>query len=980
MSLSRYDRSGHYVSALAYNLKVSFELRAIGQALVCARIAQERVGNISTDIHAIEQLKIFVDSIMHFVAKYGLMPSKTRFSLLDLNDRVARARFPVEDATWNRFPFEPASELYNAERSVSLASDKLLSRTSIEYQAQADVMFLECALSCSNLQSPKKRARDMPWLRMLFCKAFALYLQDTSNMLAATEIHLDSVRQVIDLSRSYNITFDDKALATYLLQLANARSVGVAELNDQAIHWDIVDGVVALFPQWMVPSQRQKLDNSGAQALSYPIFTCITSRMWYDSLLGPANGLSAQQASYNFVKTTLVPRLVRSFQTSRAHTEFLSAWHEQLSDVQAERSKNTDDRHARSHLWEDPGTVSIIATELISTMPLQLKLSAIDSLTSDEPAQPAFTVLEAILRAPTTQSFLEDLSGKMGSIISRSILLLGADSTTHAAIVYWRVLANALRTWISIAPAHKLELMTKPQDGQAAGIHLERVVHHVTTVLQRIQEATFSPQTLQSDDYRIAALAVTCLGTILQACADRKVQLEKSETLKPKIDIVLELIIQIFTSSDAFSSSTAMVDALNFFPSLGTEFSAFNQLRKNILKETRVPVTTSLFSHDIDETRVKLHEDRLQNNQILTLKQSCQDMRNRSMHELLLEMGRAVDGLPLEIRLRTLYEVLPPDVQGVDSSSLRLLHCILLSCGDWGEHTNMSPALVTLSQCVSATTSCAMLNMCCSGIAHILQLRKVHLTQNAVESILAAIGKLLSPSGPFFKRKHVRGIYKRLCHLIHILLTRNAFRKRLRGRAHVLVPVLQALLRCLFVPLSPSPSLAIQHPPWIAKTYAKAVASNLDEKGVKESKGLGVESATDFARLLSLLADPPLSSVSSASASRNKPSAGGSAEPLTDPTARARTYASYFAPLLVGEYANCLLRGRYCAEEVRKALQPGMWSLLDVIQRNGAGLDTLGSMTGRAEGARDVFRNVVSEWKRLPGNVRSGPYMATKAR
>ncbi|KAL9060598.1 MAG: hypothetical protein Q9162_000549 [Coniocarpon cinnabarinum] len=335
--------------------------------------------------------------------------------------------------------------------------------------------------------------------------------------------------------------------------------------------------------------------------------------------------------------------------------------------------------------------------------------------------------------------------------------------------------------------------------------------------------------------------------------------------------------------------------------------------------------------------------------------------------------------LPLELRSKALFQALSADLATTGFPGLVLIDHLLRARKDWATCTNISPILLMLAHHMSARPSYWWFEVCARDIVHILQMKNLHPTQHAVEAIVLAVVKTLSPAGPAINPRHCRRVFARLCQVLQALLARNTLRRRLRGRMHLVLAPLQALLRCLFVPTDPSASSRIQHPPWYTPTPqpAQPVSVSVPEQPAPApappplpSKSLNAKNAIAFARLLTLVADPPLSALSaSSSRSKSNPQAAASesSEPLTDPAAQARTYASHFAPYLLEEYANCLLRGRFCDDGVREAVQPGIWALLEIVQRNGIGIDALGAMAGKAQDAREVLRFVVGEWRRNMG-------------
>ena len=166
--------------------------------------------------------------------------------------------------------------------------------------------------------------------------------------------------------------------------------------------------------------------------------------------------------------------------------------------------------------------------------------------------------------------------------------------------------------------------------------------------------------------------------------------------------------------------------------------------------------------------------------------------------------------------------------------------------------------------------------------------------------------------------------------LCRVFSTTLAFhRTRLGGRYHLILLVLQALLRPLFIPyksdLTPS-----------AEIYSAVHASA-------------------YSRLLLQLADPPLSSVSNRPHKRKH----GEHHSLNDSTKMAKSIAGQHLHYLIMTYCDCQLKGRL-AQQVRDKLRPGIWAALDVIP-----LDAMRVMNaGMDKAGRAVWKGLHEEWKR----------------
>jgi Urb2/Npa2 family len=214
--------------------------------------------------------------------------------------------------------------------------------------------------------------------------------------------------------------------------------------------------------------------------------------------------------------------------------------------------------------------------------------------------------------------------------------------------------------------------------------------------------------------------------------------------------------------------------------------------------------------------------------------------------------------------------------------------------------------------------------------------------QYLVDDLLSTLTLLTSPKSPKFENMPYNGpsaIYQRLCSLTSVLLTR--FRKRLGGRYHLLLPVLQGLLRCLFQPIpiptsSKQPQIRHHHPPWLLNP---------------DMEPLTAKSATRYTRLLTSLCDPTASSVKH---SRRTSAA------LTDDTKKARSIAGQYMQYLIMEYARCQLQGQL-PPEVKAALMPGLYVVLDVMSR-----DLMGGMNAAMDSSsRAIFKGLYEDYQRF---------------
>ncbi|OAG03083.1 uncharacterized protein CC84DRAFT_1151409 [Paraphaeosphaeria sporulosa] len=217
-------------------------------------------------------------------------------------------------------------------------------------------------------------------------------------------------------------------------------------------------------------------------------------------------------------------------------------------------------------------------------------------------------------------------------------------------------------------------------------------------------------------------------------------------------------------------------------------------------------------------------------------------------------------------------------------------------------------------------------------------LHKPNMTsQHNIECVLMALLKLATRSSSRLSPAHAPAIYARLCETARLVLLLH--RSRLGGRFHLLLPLLQGLLLCLFIPnLNRGAAL----PPW------------LDSLSPANPTRLTATNAAQYTHLVSTLCSPTQSSVQ-----RTR-----SATTLNDPIKAAREYASQYVYPLLSSFCRFQLYGRLDAE-VREKLMPGIWEIVSVGQLNKDAIDGMFAGLGKSE--RDVWRGVWGEWVRVHG-------------
>jgi nucleolar pre-ribosomal-associated protein 2 len=189
-------------------------------------------------------------------------------------------------------------------------------------------------------------------------------------------------------------------------------------------------------------------------------------------------------------------------------------------------------------------------------------------------------------------------------------------------------------------------------------------------------------------------------------------------------------------------------------------------------------------------------------------------------------------------------------------------------------------------------------------------------------------------------------IYQRVCSIIGVILGRH--RRRLADRYHLLIPVLQGLLRALFWPGTDSVGSMQQAATATAlNTFGKTIPTWLRTS----TEALPAEAAQQFTRLLSSICNPTVSAArQSSKRGRNE---------LNDETKKARLFAGQQMQYLIMEYARSTLDGQI-NPLVKEHLMPGLYAVLDAMDR-----DLMRALnSGMDPSSRAIFKTLYDDWCR----------------
>jgi nucleolar pre-ribosomal-associated protein 2 len=209
------------------------------------------------------------------------------------------------------------------------------------------------------------------------------------------------------------------------------------------------------------------------------------------------------------------------------------------------------------------------------------------------------------------------------------------------------------------------------------------------------------------------------------------------------------------------------------------------------------------------------------------------------------------------------------------------------------------------------------------------------ISQFNVDMTLGAISIICSRNGPRLNELRPGTIYSHMCWLVQAVLAHH--RTKLQGHFHLVVQVMQSLLRCLFTSLSHSSTKTDKAfgapPPWLAS----------------RKNGLKARHAAAYTRLVLMICDPTVSAVR-----------GAQQNNLTSAKDKAKRMAGIHMQYVLISYIKLQLEMKMLPE-IREKMVPGLYAIFDTttpeIRRMVS--DSLDS-SGRA-----VFGTLYKDWQRF---------------
>jgi nucleolar pre-ribosomal-associated protein 2 len=209
------------------------------------------------------------------------------------------------------------------------------------------------------------------------------------------------------------------------------------------------------------------------------------------------------------------------------------------------------------------------------------------------------------------------------------------------------------------------------------------------------------------------------------------------------------------------------------------------------------------------------------------------------------------------------------------------------------------------------------------------------ISQFNVDMTLGAISIICSRNGPRLNELRAGTIYSHMCWLLQAGLTHH--RTKLQGHFHLVVQVMQSLLRCLFTPLPHSSTKADKAfgapPPWL----------------VSRKNGLKARHAATYTRLVLMICDPTVSAVR-----------GAQQNNLTSAKDKAKRMAGIHMQYVLISYIKLQLEMKMLPE-IREKMVPGLYAIFDTTTPESRRMvsDSLDS-SGRA-----IFGTLYKDWQRF---------------
>lgn len=271
-------------------------------------------------------------------------------------------------------------------------------------------------------------------------------------------------------------------------------------------------------------------------------------------------------------------------------------------------------------------------------------------------------------------------------------------------------------------------------------------------------------------------------------------------------------------------------------------------------------------------------------------------------------------------------------IEGHTLGNLRMLHVLIesLSTDDRLVFENHDNILVELCRISASTEYIGHFAAATSCINMIVRTKPWLAGQHGIETLLKTLASHASSQARPLHSKHAGFIFQRLCQITTSVVLLH--RRKLGGRMHLIVSLLQSLMTCLFNPHRYGSS-QVSLPPWLSK------------------ERLGVEHVTVYTRVLTTLCSPTVSSTNRRYGANND---------LVDEVKKAKEYAGQYVSYVLLHYCTLQLQASIPAE-MREKLKPGLWSMMEVVD-----IEAMRGMNaGMGRDERVIWGSIYGEWMRF---------------
>ncbi|PNS20932.1 hypothetical protein CAC42_2863 [Sphaceloma murrayae] len=317
----------------------------------------------------------------------------------------------------------------------------------------------------------------------------------------------------------------------------------------------------------------------------------------------------------------------------------------------------------------------------------------------------------------------------------------------------------------------------------------------------------------------------------------------------------------------------------------------------------------------------------------------------KALDGLLHHLRAAFSITSAESLIQSIHQILEQPGGGIEAGQMMLVHEALQSLqkpDNLHDEFKMKghECLILLANKLQAAPSTQICLASLRTLTLCLKEKRFLTNQYVIESILQALVNLSNSTCSVRTRTTSSSLYLELCSTTQVIL--QFHRSSLGGRLHLVIPLLNQLLSCSFIPHIGSRTRHIfHHPSWL-----------------QASQPLRSKHAVRFTRLVTLLCNPPQSTISGYRARSNKPG-------LVDDLREARMHVSEFVGLIVHSFCRFMLNGTL-ADGVKDALNPALYAVFDVMDMaapEDERVKALGATMTKPELA--LLRKEHGEWKRF---------------